>query len=62
MSRPKTKKPIIPEPSPRFALWSVIVGILFIFGALVVEYSVGDAKTHNGGAPTHVVKYQNQKD
>jgi hypothetical protein len=58
---PKTKKPIIPEPSPRFALWSAIVGVVLIVGVVAFEYGVGVARTPSTSAPTHLAKDQKHK-
>jgi hypothetical protein len=39
----KSQKPRIPEPSPRFILWSMVVGFLLIAAAIGYDYVTGSA-------------------
>jgi hypothetical protein len=35
------KRPVIPEPSPRFVLWSAVVGAFLLAGVLVFDFETG---------------------
>jgi hypothetical protein len=37
----KKKTPVIPEPSPRFILWSAMVAFFLLAGVLVFDYATG---------------------
>jgi hypothetical protein len=44
-SGPRRKKPLIPEPSPRFILWSGIISLVLLCGIVVLDYTAGEAGT-----------------
>ncbi len=50
-------KPAIPEPSPRFALWGIGLGVVLIMGLVAFEYGVvGVQPAHKATATTHLAK------
>ncbi len=55
------KKPVIPEPSPRFVLWSAIAAVALIVGVITFEYSADVWGAHKATATTHLAKDQKDK-
>ena len=36
----KKRKPVIPEPSPRFVKWSAVVAAVMLIGIMVYDYTI----------------------
>jgi hypothetical protein len=37
----KKRKPVVPEPSPRFVKWSAVVAAAMLIGVVIYDYTVG---------------------
>jgi hypothetical protein len=37
----KKRKPVVPEPSPRFVKWSAVVAAAMLIGLVIYDYTVG---------------------
>ena len=35
------RKPVIPEPSPRFVKWSALVAAAMLVGVVIYDYTIG---------------------
>jgi hypothetical protein len=35
------RKPVIPEPSPRFVKWSAVVAAAMLIGIVIYDYAIG---------------------
>ena len=42
---PKRKKPLIPEPTPRFIMWAGIVSLVLLCGIVIFDSTYGQAGT-----------------
>jgi hypothetical protein len=38
------RKPVIPEPSPRFVYWSGVIGIVILIAVIALDYANGWAR------------------
>jgi hypothetical protein len=37
----KKRKPVIPEPSPRFVKWSAVIAAAMLIGVVIYDYTIG---------------------
>ena len=35
------RKPVVPEPSPRFVKWSAVVAMAMLVGIVIYDYAIG---------------------
>ena len=56
-----SRKPTIPEPSPRAAMWIIALAFALLCGIIVFDYAIGDSRvawtdSHMTSKPLHFKK------